>query len=86
MVQRRNRRNHGKEFDSYLTKFRRRFKLRIIFTALAAVTFSVLTVSLLTAILKNSLADSNWLYYPARAALLIPVSYTHLTLPTTPYV
>ena len=71
MVQRRNRRNHGKEFDSYLTKFRRRFKLRIIFTALAAVTFSVLTVSLLTAILKNSLADSNWLYYPARAALLI---------------
>lgn len=71
MVPRRNPGNPRKEFDSYLTQFRRRYKLRILFTAIAAVIFSVLTVSLLTAILKNSLADSNWLYYPARTALLI---------------
>lgn len=63
--------NPGRDFDSYLTQFRRRFKLRIIVTAIAAVIFSVLTVSLLTAVLKDTLADSNWLYYPARAALVI---------------
>lgn len=61
-------------FDSYLTQFRRRYKLRIIATAIAAVIFTVLTVSLLTAVLKNTLADSNWLYYPARVLLLaLPV-------------
>lgn len=59
------------DFDSYLSKFRRRYKLRIIVTAIAAVIFSVLVISLFTAVLKNSLADSNWLYYPARALLFI---------------
>jgi len=65
------RRTSRLDFDSYLTKFRRRYKLRILFTAIAAVIFSVLVLSMLTAILKDTLADSNWLYYPARAALLI---------------
>ncbi len=63
--------DHRQEFDSYLSRFRRRYKLRIVFTAIAAVIFSILTISLLTAVLKNTLADSNWLYYPARAALVI---------------
>jgi len=58
-------------FDSYLSKFRRRYKLRIIATAIAAVLFSILFLSLLTVILKDTLGDSNWLYYPARALLLI---------------
>jgi len=64
------RRRHVR-FDSYLTQFRRRYKLRIIATTVAAVLFSILCVSLLTVILKNSLADSNWLYYPARLLLLV---------------
>ncbi len=72
-------RNHRKykgirksvHFDSYLSQFRRRYKFQIIATALAAVIFSVLVLSLGTAVLKNSLADSNWLYYPARALLLV---------------
>ncbi len=58
-------------FDSYLSQFRRRYKLRIIVTAIAAVIFSVLTLSLATAVLKNTLADSNWLYYPARILLVV---------------
>lgn len=65
------RRTSQQVFDTYLIQFRRRFKLRILFTAIAAVIFSVLTISLLTAILKNNLADSNWLYYPARIALVV---------------
>ena len=64
-------RDHQKEFDSYLSRFRRRYKLRIIFTAIAALLFSILVISLFTAVLKNSLADSNWLYYPARALLVV---------------
>ena len=58
-------------FDSYLSRFRKRYKLRIIATAIAAVIFSVLVVSLFTAVLKNTLADSNWLYYPARILLVV---------------
>jgi len=58
-------------FDSYLNQFRRRYKLRIIATAIAAVLFSILFLSLLTVILKDTLGDSNWLYYPARILLLV---------------
>ncbi len=61
----------NQHFDSYLSQFRRRYKLRIIVTAVAAVIFSVLTLSLATAVLKNTLADSNWLYYPARILLVV---------------
>ena len=70
----RRRRSSPMEFDSYLSRFRQRYKLRIIATAVAAVIFSVLVISLFTAVLKNTLADSNWLYYPARILLiLLPV-------------
>ena len=44
-------RNSQAEFDSYLSRFRKRYKLRIIATAIAAVIFSVLVVSLFTACL-----------------------------------
>ena len=67
----RRRRSSQAEFDSYLSRFRKRYKLRIIVTAIAAVIFSVLVISLFTAVLKNSLADSNWLYYPARILLVV---------------
>jgi len=71
MNTRNRRRDSRTEFDSYLSQFRRRYTLRIIVTAIAAIIFSVLAISLFTAVLKNSLADSNWLYYPARALLFI---------------
>jgi len=64
-------RNSQAEFESYLSRFRKRYKLRIIATAIAAVIFSVLVISLFTAVMKNSLADSNWLYYPARILLIV---------------
>jgi len=63
--------------ETYLGRFRRRYKMRIITTAIAAILFSILLVSIITLLLKNTLADSNWLYFPARAMLFIlPVIIT----------
>ena len=78
-------RNHQQQFDSYLSRFRRRYKLRIIATAVAAVIFTVLTVSLLTVIFRDTLADSNWLYYPARALLLLLPIILFIALLWRPY-
>ena len=78
-------RNSQAEFDSYLSRFRKRYKLRIIATAIAAVIFSVLVVSLFTAVLKNTLADSNWLYYPARILLVILPVILFLAILWKPY-
>ena len=78
-------RNHEKQFDSYLSRFRRRYKLRIIATAVAAVIFSVLSLSLLTVIFRDTLADSNWLYYPARVLLLLLPVILFIALLWRPY-
>jgi len=73
------------EFDSYLSRFRKRYKLRIIVTAIAAVIFSVLVISLFTAVFKNTLADSNWLYYPARILLVLLPIVLFLAILWKPY-
>ncbi len=70
-VKRRGRTDHQQQFDNYLTNYRRRFRFRSTAVAIAAVIFAAVAVSLLAAVLGDSLAYSNWLYYPARFALLL---------------
>ncbi len=66
-----NRSGYQQRLDNYLEHYRRRYKLRIVLIAVAALLFAALTISLFTAVLGDTLAYSSWLYYPARILLAL---------------
>ncbi|OED39618.1 hypothetical protein AB833_14565 [Chromatiales bacterium (ex Bugula neritina AB1)] len=68
---RRDRINYQQRFDNYLKHYRRRYRLKNTAVAFASIIFAAVAVSLLAAVLADSLAYSNWLYYPARTILLL---------------
>ena len=70
---------------------------RPLIRALALAVFAALAVPALAsadtleayndgAIVSNTLINTLWVLIAAVLVLFMPVSYTHLTLPTTPYV
>lgn len=68
---RRGRANYQQRFDQYLNQYRRRSKTKDIAITVGAIIFAAVTISLFTAVLADTLAYSNWLYYPARFLLVI---------------
>ena len=70
-INKRGRVNYQQRFDQYLSQYRSRSRSKNVAVTVGAVIFAAVTISLFTAVLADTLAYSNWLYYPARALLLI---------------
>ncbi|MEM7258520.1 MAG: hypothetical protein AAF404_14165, partial [Pseudomonadota bacterium] len=70
---RRSRINYQQRFDNYLQQYRQRYRFQHFAVTLAAVVFAAVVVTLLTAVLGDTLAYSSWLYTPARILLAVAV-------------
>ena len=70
---RRQRVNYQQRFESYLAHYKRRYRFKSLAITAAAVVFAAVVVTLLTAVLGDTLAYSSWLYYPARILLAVAV-------------
>ncbi len=68
---RRDRVNYQQRFDNYLSHYRRRSRFKNVAITISAIIFALMTISLFTAVFGDTLAYSNWLYYPARILVLI---------------
>jgi len=82
---RRSRINYQQRFEGYLNQYRRRVRFKSIATAFASVVFAAVALTLLAATLGDSLAYSNWLYYPVRILLVVSAIALVVTLLWLPF-